>query len=48
MPTTKALNKKIVKGIDNERHACAKDTASEVCRWESHARGYASDLKHQG
>ncbi|CAK9237923.1 unnamed protein product [Sphagnum troendelagicum] len=25
MPTTKALNKKIVKGIDNEYHACAKD-----------------------
>lgn len=25
MPTTKALNKKIVKGIDNEYNACAKD-----------------------
>ncbi len=25
MPATKALNKKIVKGIDNEYHACAKD-----------------------
>jgi hypothetical protein len=25
MPTTKALNKKIVKGIDIEYHACAKD-----------------------
>ncbi|CAM6066111.1 unnamed protein product [Sphagnum tenellum] len=25
MPTTKALNKKIMKGIDNEYHACAKD-----------------------
>jgi hypothetical protein len=51
MPTTKALIKKIMKGIDNEYHACAKDvrmTASEVYRWESRARGHASDLKHQG
>ncbi|CAM6066118.1 unnamed protein product [Sphagnum tenellum] len=47
LPTTKALNKKIINGIDNEYHACAKDvrmTASEVYRWESRARGYISLL----
>ncbi|CAK9212172.1 unnamed protein product [Sphagnum troendelagicum] len=49
LPTTKALNKKIINGIDNEYHACAKDvrmTASEVYRWESRAREQVNGIVH--
>ncbi|CAN5964081.1 unnamed protein product [Sphagnum jensenii] len=46
MPTTKALNKKIMKGIDNEYHASAKDV--KMTQLQKFANGsFVQEVMHQ-